>query len=624
MSTRNSLAKQCRQVWLALLMGLGVVQAFASIRVDALVMDPRDHILSPKKSLAQLSTPVTSITLPASDQTKTVLEDQAGARQIGVARMVEVLASRQQAAEQLRWVRQANGGHTTALQLKTSGWGIRLGVRWHALPAQAVVRLYAGGQGAALQEVTGAALLERLPVDPTDGARVWWTPDVGPEPVLELLLPPTVDASAVALSIPQVSEIVVSPAQLLTEASAIEAPTLKRRSNGCQQDVNCQNSLLDMRNSIIRMVYVSAAKTFQCTGTLVNNIRQDKTPYVLTAAHCAQDQATASTLQTSWFFYSQTCNSETLFAGHAERYNGARWLASSLAQDMTLLELSDSPPEGSVFAGWDGMTQSTGAAASTIHHPRGDLQKFNSGVLKENAACTVDYGNHLLHCNPGAQSDGSFYRVSLTSGSIEGGSSGAALFVNGRVIGTLTGGDSWCPQAAAQTVYGRLDLALRSAFLPWLGSALTSDTARSPVYQFRVRQSGASFYTASEQERDDVITALADFLDYVGIAFSAETVQTPGSLAVHRFFNAEVVAHFYTANAAESEYVKATYPQLHYEGIAWWVPAQPQQGTHALYRSYQFSTRSHRYTTDESLRDVWQRNPDYSYDGLAYYVWAAP
>ena len=38
MSTRNSLAKQSRQVWLALLMGLGVVQAFVSIRVDALVM----------------------------------------------------------------------------------------------------------------------------------------------------------------------------------------------------------------------------------------------------------------------------------------------------------------------------------------------------------------------------------------------------------------------------------------------------------------------------------------------------------------------------------------------------------------------------------------------------------
>ena len=263
MSTRNSLAKPCRQAWLALLLGLCMSQVFAAIRVDALSTQPSVKTSLTHKVLARLATPVTTISLPANDQSKAGLQDQGGARQIGVSRTVEALGSTRQTADFLRWVRLPNGGHAAALQIKADGaWGARLGVRWHALPAQAVLRLYAGGQGTAIQEVTGAALLERLPVDQTDGARVWWTPDVGPEPVLELLLPPNVDIRAVGLAIPKISEIVVSPVQLAVSAADVQ--TLKQQSNACQQDVNCQSDLLDMRNSVIRMVYVSAEKTYQC------------------------------------------------------------------------------------------------------------------------------------------------------------------------------------------------------------------------------------------------------------------------------------------------------------------------------------------------------------------------
>ena len=200
-------------------------------------------------------------------------------------------------------------------------------------------------QAAASYEVTGAALRERLQPDPATGARTWWTPDLGPTPVLEILLPASVADAELALAIPRVSQVVVPPSAVVPEMELA-----KRLSNGCQQDVNCQAELLDQRDAVIRMVYVSEANTFQCTGTLINNPKQDQTPYVLTAAHCARDQARASTLQTMWFYYSQSCNSEGLPASHTERYGGARWLATSFANDMTLLQLNDAPPPGALRA----------------------------------------------------------------------------------------------------------------------------------------------------------------------------------------------------------------------------------------------------------------------------------
>ena len=604
---------------------LHVSNADAVVRVDALRMPPLGDTASAKNSATRSAAQVAVVALAESNPAKTALQDEAGVRQIGIARSVEPLASADQTKGLLRWTPLPTGGHAAALQLQVPGaWGARLGVRFHALPAAAVFRLYAGEHGAMVHEVTGAALLERLRPDPASGDRTWWTPDIGPAPVLEMLLPPGVGVDALGMSIPQLSEIVVPPADLVADAQVAGQALLKQQSNNCQQDVNCQSTLLELRDAVVRMVYVNAAKTFQCTGTLLNNARQDRTPYVLTVAHCAKDQATASTLQTSWFYYTQSCSSTQVFTGHAERYGGARWLASSLVNDMTLLELRDTPPAGALFAGWDATPQPVGQAVSAIHHPRGDFQKFNRGVLKENAACSVDYQNHVLLCEDAAQEEGRFYRIALSTGSIEPGSSGSAMFVNGRVAGTLTGGDAWCPSTGAQVVYGRLDQALQSTFHPWLGLVAPGSVVKLPVFQFRILQSGAVFYTISAQERDEVITALAGFVEYEGVAFGAAAEPYAQGVAVHRFFNPQVVAHFYTAGEAESQYVQATYPQLRYEGVAWWSPAQLEEGAQSVYRFYRYSTQSHRYTLDAAQRDTWSSDVDYAYEGLAYYVWAAP
>ncbi|UBB19402.1 trypsin-like peptidase domain-containing protein [Comamonas odontotermitis] len=613
-----------RGALLAALCWLGVVasSAQAGVQVDALRMEPQEGTGVLRHATALVASRVAQVEMPPWDAAKAELLQADGARQIGVGRPLASLQTPDQTRNLLAWNRLPNGGRAAALQWAPDGaYGLRLGVVFTALPEAAVFRMYASPQSPASYEVTGAALLERLPLDPATGARTWWTPDLGPTSVLEILLPATVDDAQLALAVPWVSQVVEPP----TPLAPAQAEPAKRLSNNCQQDVNCQAALLDQRDAVIRMVYVNGTNTFQCTGTLVNNLKQDQTPYVLTAAHCARDQAMASTLQTMWFYYSQSCNSENLAASHTERYGGARWLATSYGNDMTLLQLNEAPPAGALFAGWDALALPMATAAAGLHHPHGDMQMITKGRIQELASCYLDYtvSRPSLSCTPGAAVDGGFYRVAVDSGGIEGGSSGSALFVDGRVVGTLTGGDNWCP--ANGVVYGRLDQAVASTFSPWLGtSAALHSSMAAPVYRFHIPRSGADFYTISAEERDAVIAGLPDALHYTGIAFYASAQQRPRMLAVYRYFNPEVVAHFYTTSEAERQFVRQYHPSWQEDGIAWWVPEQGGDGAVPVYRSYQYSTGAHHYALDPAMRDAWLGNPDLLYDGLAYYVWAAP
>jgi hypothetical protein len=609
--------------------------AQASWQLDARRMPP-GPVSVQAKAAAALSATAVPLVLPALQNSKALAPDEGGVRQIGVARDLERMDSAEKVAQLLQWQTLPSGQQVAALQwIADEAYGLRLGLEFAALPAMAVFRLYPSQQAAASYEVTGAALLERLPVDAQTGARTWWTPDVGPAPVLEILLPAAVAKTSLQWALPQVSQIVLPPSGMppsvvppsdsrVLKLADTAVLTEKRRPNACQLDVNCQDALLDQRDAVIRMFYVSQGRTFQCTGTLINNPRQDLTPYVLTAAHCVGDQAAASSLQTSWFYYSESCNSSQLFAGHTDRYSAARWLASSTANDMTLLLLDEAPPAGALFAGWDASALPPGVAVAGLHHPHGDVMMLAAGSSEDDTACTVDNASHGLSCTPQAQGDGGFYHVRWSQGGIEGGSSGSALFVNGRVTATLTGGDIWCAAIDGRVVYGRLDQALAS-FAPWLGpdTAVNSDI-QLPVYRFQVQPSGAAFYTVSAQERDAVITALPDHLVWDGIAFYAAARAHPRLAAVHRYFNPEVAAHFYTSSEAEQQFVQTYHPSWRYEGIAWWSPTQPGDGVVPVYRAYQYVPGLHHYTVQTQVRDTWQADTALLYDGLAYYVWAAP
>ncbi|WP_289240873.1 hypothetical protein [Delftia sp.] len=89
------------------------------------------------------------------------------------------------------------------------------------------------------------------------------------------------------------------------------------------------------------------------------------------------------------------------------------------------------------------------------------------------------------------------------------GSSGSGLFLNGLLVGTLYGGDDQtCSRTGGNSIYGRFDL-----LFPNVQKWLAADTgtggvdtgtgqARTAIYRFFNRQTGAHFYTASASERD--------------------------------------------------------------------------------------------------------------------------
>jgi hypothetical protein len=74
-------------------------------------------------------------------------------------------------------------------------------------------------------------------------------------------------------------------------------------------------------------------------------------------------------------------------------------------------------------------------------------------------------------CNPSDQ--GTYFRVTYSDGTTEGGSSGSGIFLHGsnKLIGTLTGGNASCSNLGGSNFYGRFDLAYRRSLSRWLGAS---------------------------------------------------------------------------------------------------------------------------------------------------------
>ena len=77
----------------------------------------------------------------------------------------------------------------------------------------------------------------------------------------------------------------------------------------CEVDASCFSD--PEKNAVARILFNNNG-TFLCTGTLVNDVAQDGTPYFLTANHCVNSQAVAQTVEAYWFYQTTSCNSGVL------------------------------------------------------------------------------------------------------------------------------------------------------------------------------------------------------------------------------------------------------------------------------------------------------------------------
>lgn len=237
-------------------------------------------------------------------------------------------------------------------------------------------------------------------------------------------------------------------------------------AGSCNNNVVCEEAE-DWEAQVRSVALITLSNgTRLCTGSLLNNVSEDETPYFLTANHCVGGGSV-----TTWVFifnyYSDICDAggSGNDGSTLESVSGASLLANtnsvggstsidSMQTDMALLLLAENVPDSfNVFYnGWDwsgiAPTSSVG-----IHHPSGDVKKIS---WDEDEAGITGYFDLTTTGNGGGTTHWRIF--DWEDGTTEGGSSGSPLFNESKqVIGQLHGGQASCFNNV-NDYYGRLAL----------------------------------------------------------------------------------------------------------------------------------------------------------------------
>lgn len=474
-------------LWIA---GVAVAQPKPATYILDSVVLPASAIQVAKSAPVPVAATVRThfVVLPALEVEKSLASgDAAGpAQQIGVARAVAATSSVAQTQSALRWTALPNGQQVAAINIQSTGaYGLRAGVLVDNLPDDAQLRIYSQEHAYAIIARSGAEINALLAKNREAGetgaaANTWWTPEVGAgDTTIEVLLPSGTPAEALRISIPRVSHIYQNlslPIDSEIQGMNHTGTTKVGNAASCNLDISCSSNYQTERNAVAQMVYtIEGGQSYLCTGTLLNSSNGDFVPYFLTANHCISSQSSASSLQTRWFYRSDICNSGVPGANSARSSAGATLLFATATTDSSLLRLNEMPPAGVTMAGWHATEPLlTSTLVYGLHHPRGDLLKYSVGVVSDYTDCRSN-GNGTFGCRFG-EANGGFYSVEVREGTTEGGSSGSALFHEGRVVGTLYGGNHSCRVKEGNTTYGRFDKFFAEGASRWLASPPASMT----------------------------------------------------------------------------------------------------------------------------------------------------
>jgi len=223
-------------------------------------------------------------------------------------------------------------------------------------------------------------------------------------------------------------------------------------SGSCEVNVNCAEgaSWQKEKRSVTRITVKRGASSVWCTGSLVNTTRNDGTPYVLTADHCGYKSSAADISQWIFYFnYEGTGCADPTTEPAIKSVTGATLVAhggnaASTGSDFFLVLLKNAVPASynPYYSGWSRETLPPSPSGVSIHHPMGDIKKIST--YTHSVQPSHWSGNPAL-----AHWQVSWSYTANGHGVTEGGSSGSPLFDNqGRLIGTLTGGDTSCDTAS--------------------------------------------------------------------------------------------------------------------------------------------------------------------------------
>ncbi len=267
-------------------------------------------------------------------------------------------------------------------------------------------------------------------------SRELWTPIIISDDVIIEVTAPAEVASKVELELSHVGQGFRTFGQR----------TLK--SGSCNLDVACNESQ-GWENEVNSVGVISTGGSRFCTGFMVNNTSNDRTPFFMTAAHCRINNSSASSLVVYWNYQTSKCGGSR-DGKLTDFQTGSVFLTSGTKSDYALVRLNSQPKqEWNVnYAGFDATASGHDSPAVAIHHPNVDEKSIS--FENENAVLS-SYGGQT---SPG---DSTHVRViDWDKGTTEPGSSGSPLFNSShRVVGQLHGGGAACGNNLSD-YYGRL------------------------------------------------------------------------------------------------------------------------------------------------------------------------
>jgi hypothetical protein len=215
----------------------------------------------------------------------------------------------------------------------------------------------------------------------------------------------------------------------------------------CEVNVNCPEGqdYQEVKKGVVRIHAVKNGSGYWCSGSLINNTRNDGTPYVLSADHCYKGASQDDLNQWVFYFsYEETGCANTPVPPLEKAMTGATLKAragdvNTAGSDFLLLLLNDEIPDTfDVFLnGWSRINTPSSSGVG-IHHPQGDVKKISTYKHKVSSTTWTGgsiYTHWLVYWDETANGHG------VT----EGGSSGSVLFDStGMIVGNLTGGASAC------------------------------------------------------------------------------------------------------------------------------------------------------------------------------------
>jgi hypothetical protein len=495
-------------------MKVSALSAFAALLLAASAFAAPTGFRAPAQSFQ-------SVTLPAPKTAEIAPASSTGGRlKVGDVRALP------KAVSLTRW-EPVEGGFVARIRAESAGaQGLRVRLDLGTVPGAMEMRV----QG------NGADRIETQVIDPYVAGEAWTAWTEGSAQLIEVFSP--VAPSADAIRVGALVHFDQSPF-----AKAALSCTL---STSCSSGDSVLDAQIEERKkSNIRISFVSGGQAFLCSATLIDTPR-NPAAYVLTANHCIEFAALASSITSFWFYESTPCTPPTTVnTGFVQRAGGMEFVFTNPNVDETLLLMNQSPPGGAVYAPISAAVIADSTEVVSISHPQGDTSRWATGTM---------LGVDQLPPFDGIDMPFRSYVVEFSRGRIQGGSSGSGLYVRngGRLAlaGVLTGGfnESCDTTDGKYGFYSRLE-----AFYPMMAQYIGAATVAPDDAPNRVSEVSTSVSAQPLDLLTQPVT-LSRRIDYAGdIDLYRFTLNSRATVTGYTQGGQDLVATFLDSNGGEHQ-----------------------------------------------------------------------